>query len=690
MSPLLGRGWVLPHWLEKQIDPKSPAFVTGDSEAKNITGRNWTLIGAVGSPERAAVGSRGLVVPLARRPSIDWWIRSNDRWMFPSSERIVHQYLFEDSPVVETVLRIEGGEVVHRAYVAGGLSSEIIIEIENKTPTALAVALAARPYDLESQVRCGEFSFVDGSVLVDGQKLLHVEREPSVVLASNQLGGDVASRLDALETIATRSECEAGLAHGAIVFPLVKGSTLVARIPMGSEDVSSEAVSYEAVARGWALQAESGLRIKVPAGPLDDLVAANIRSLRLFDAAGFVSSDPMNGAGSTRGEMFIVGAMQRYGLLETAGEALLLRCEEAKSDGSFSDVRGELAATGAVLGAIGDQYRFTRDEAFVAAVVPAVIAAASWIEAKRHKRRKDRHPLTKGLMPAGPGTASSGESYRYLDNFWSLRGLNEAAMILDATGDSEAASRARSAAADLRIDLLESMEAVAEQQGSEAIPSGPDRPVDETAIEALSAAWPCAVLRYDHPMIAATVGALQSGSVHECAHLNTIGPRGLGTYRTMRLAMAELGLGDERALARLDWMTKAASPTGTWPDLIYPTTGTGCGGPGHSGLASASFLNFMRELLVSDRWVDGGIELSLLGLMPQAWVGQNIEIHEAPTIAGKFGFALRWHGRRPALLWDLEALDGIGPVTIRVPGLDGDFVSQAHSGETILAPHVQA
>ncbi len=683
LSPLLGRGWVLAYWLEQQIDPESRAFVTGDSRARNLSGRNWTLLGAIGSSRRGVVDPRGLVVAQSGRCSVDWWVRANDRWYFPSRGEAVTQRLVDQAPVVETTLRIDGGEVIHRAFVTGGADEHVVIEIQNNTDTAVAVALCARPYDHESQVRCDEVSFDNGTLYVDGVALISPDRDPGQVLASNQLQGDVAERLDDPGVSSVSSRCVSGLAHGALVFPLVKDATMRARVEFG-EVTQDSAVTYKAVASGWAKHVDSGLRLTLPDGRLGELVESNRRSLHLFADNAGVYSDPMSGPGLTRAEMFIISAMQTYGFTGVTAEALLVRCDELGRDGSFSDSIGELSATGAVLGALGDQYRLTRDVAFARATIPAVTSAAAWIESQRRKQRKSASELTIGLMPSGPSPREEGKRVRYLDDFWTLRGLRDAEMLLEAAGEHEAASSVRAAAADLRVDLLDSLERVVADGDSEAVPSGPDRIVDETAIESLSAAWPCEVLRYDHPMVVDTVAYLQNASMHSDAHLNTIGPRGLGTYRTMRLAMAEMGLGDKRALRRLDWMVSVASDTGTWPDLIHPGSGTGCDGPGHSGLAAASFLLFVRELLLSSTTHKDGIELQLLRLLPTQWIGQDIEVHDAPSVAGKLSYVLRWHGRRPLLLWELSALDGIGPVTIRVPGVDADFSTQAHAGEILL------
>jgi hypothetical protein len=63
-----------------------------------------------------------------------------------------------------------------------------------------------------------------------------------------------------------------------------------------------------------------------------------------------------------------------------------------------------------------------------------------------------------------------------------------------------------------------------------------------------------------------------------------------------------------------------------------------------------------------------------------AWLGQPVAVHDAPVPRGRCSFAIRWHGARPALLWDVAA-----GYTVRVPALDPAWSSADASGETLLA-----
>lgn len=122
----------------------------------------------------------------------------------------------------------------------------------------------------------------------------------------------------------------------------------------------------------------------------------------------------------------------------------------------------------------------------------------------------------------------------------------------------------------------------------------------------------------------------------------------------------------------LEALLASASPTWTWPN----------GADGHDLAVNAAVVTALRGRLV--REVDGGLALS--PDVPEAWLGQGWEVHDAPTAHGRLSYAIRWHGERPALLWELEPHPGAGPVRLTVPGLDPGWSSSDAKGEALLAP----
>jgi hypothetical protein len=73
-------------------------------------------------------------------------------------------------------------------------------------------------------------------------------------------------------------------------------------------------------------------------------------------------------------------------------------------------------------------------------------------------------------------------------------------------------------------------------------------------------------------------------------------------------------------------------------------------------------------------------ELELVPGFRSAWLGHSLAVHDAPVRGGRCSFAIRWHGARPALLWEVP-----GGRTVRVPALDPAWSSTDAAGEALLA-----
>ena len=75
----------------------------------------------------------------------------------------------------------------------------------------------------------------------------------------------------------------------------------------------------------------------------------------------------------------------------------------------------------------------------------------------------------------------------------------------------------------------------------------------------------------------------------------------------------------------------------------------------------AALLDAVRSVVVRDS--DDGV--ALVTEWPSEWIGQSFDVRDAPTRRGPVSYSIRWHGDRPALLW--EAPEG---TRLTAPGLD--------------------
>ncbi|CAB5060376.1 unannotated protein [freshwater metagenome] len=82
--------------------------------------------------------------------------------------------------------------------------------------------------------------------------------------------------------------------------------------------------------------------------------------------------------------------------------------------------------------------------------------------------------------------------------------------------------------------------------------------------------------------------------------------------------------------------------------------------------------------------------LVILPVWSDSWFGSPVEAHGLRTRWGVASFALRWHGERPALLWEVIPGSGVDPTGsgphFTAPGLDPSWSATGWTGEALLAP----
>ncbi len=146
---------------------------------------------------------------------------------------------------------------------------------------------------------------------------------------------------------------------------------------------------------------------------------------------------------------------------------------------------------------------------------------------------------------------------------------------------------------------------------------------------------------------------------------------------------AEAAAAWENARVRQRWAARKTRKRVT-PDLIWDSMvrvwRSMQGAPflgEHAGRAS-DWLNLVHALLVNEH---GRGEVELLQHLPAEWAGAPLEVYNIPLRGGFISYAIRWHGIRPALLWEST---GVRKITI--PGIDPTFSTTEASGEFLLQP----
>lgn len=127
--------------------------------------------------------------------------------------------------------------------------------------------------------------------------------------------------------------------------------------------------------------------------------------------------------------------------------------------------------------------------------------------------------------------------------------------------------------------------------------------------------------------------------------------------------------------------------------LVAPT-GAPVDRSGHHDRAGSALLALAVARALADEPDGAGGPVALLGAIPAAWAGATLEWHGLAVTGASVSCAVRWHGPRPALLW--EVAGGERPVVLTAPTLDPDWRHEpdvadrapdgSWKGEALLAP----
>ena len=256
-----------------------------------------TRLGVLGFGALATVDERGAVA--TGDLTVDWWVGADDRWHVPADEASTHQQRVAAAPVIETTVRVPGGEVAHTVYgVALAAGAGVVVEVENRSPAPLTVALVVR-VGVPGRI---EFN---GSVLrSDGVPLLVVSRAPGAWSSGAWSSEGWSSGASTAATVmagdarpAPVESCE-GPIELALLFPVPHrtriraalgdlGSDITGPVPIDLRNLADAG----AVVRGWERQLDRGMQAQVPgaAGERVDAARADLLLAPRDDAQVFAA-----------------------------------------------------------------------------------------------------------------------------------------------------------------------------------------------------------------------------------------------------------------------------------------------------------------------------------------------------------------------------------------------------------------
>jgi hypothetical protein len=617
--------WRWPYWLERQLRPMHAAFVPlGDVPAiENVTARSWTTVGTIAMGALAVVDPAGFVMPHNSQWGVDWMVHAGDRWYTPAREASVRQRAIDDQPVIETALHIPDGDAIHRVFgIAGERDFGDVVVIEIENSSPVPIAVALAIRPAD----CMSIGVVD-ALEFDGT-VIRVNEQPALVLPKTPAGyaAGNAELEDSLTVVATE--------HAGAIAP---------RRVTCAMGLANGAVVFPVAHR-------STLRFHLaPRAPRRSIPRSPVRAPDASAVARGWQAHVEKAASLDLPSESLVRANR------AATRRLLLAIDGADfvtSVGQPPWTVGDETAIMSALARVGlgshvapmlvsrmDDQRIESWARRADASMSRNLAALSAV-VTHWRATADAVVANSVLAPAVRMAQWCGRRIERGDDPRSARAL--AALI------AALADMARAAGADDTGGEIDDFAAVIARHASRDESLTPDRDRNEPSSE-------------DVPS-----------------------RRGLDLGAIVERAAREIDSGVLAGFTRLLTVPEHLSPAGSWPTFVHPRLGTGSGGLGDDPLVCARFVEAVRTLAIIEN--PALSQLLLLPLLPDAWLGQPIDVARVPTFAGTLAYSVRWHGPNAALLWELDGASAT-EVRVSVPGLSRDWSSTSRTGEALIVRH---
>jgi hypothetical protein len=269
-----------------------------------VTGAASRPVGAIGGGPPATVDPAGTLRPAGAAWTVEWWIGADDRWRIPANEVAVRQQAVHNVPVVETVMRVPGGDAYQRVYGISGPGDPVVVEVENRSPAPFVAAFA---------VRGASRVVAEGAhVAVDGAFVCSWARAPSrwarTVAAPVQLPV-VTGRAETGPFPGARDR--AGRLEVAFLHPVAHRTTLRMIVTRGRRPPDfpdRDLPDAERVAAGWRRQLDRAMQVQLPDRPLEARLRAARADVLLLGQSRAVTAE-------------VLAALEDWGFDAEAAEA---------------------------------------------------------------------------------------------------------------------------------------------------------------------------------------------------------------------------------------------------------------------------------------------------------------------------------------------------------------------------------
>jgi hypothetical protein len=473
----------------------------------------WTVTGVNGDTAEALVNTDGAVEPFKRGFSIEPFLRTGDRFItwndVVATPSLAGGYL----PIPSVRWTMSGLGMTVTAFAAGEEEASTLYvryRVDRPAPPAGVAAagpplevvlyLMIRPFQVnppwQSLNNPGGVASVrnisyDGTMVkVNSNVVVPLSKPQSFGAASFDQGNLVESIARGTVPARQSTNDALGFASGVLAYPLTlaqgESEDIVLAVPLHSSTPTQSAIQVQttasAFAAAWlvAMQRDWQTRLnKVsislpPAGqPIIDTLRSNLAYILINrDGAALQPGSRSYERSWIRDGSLTSSALLRLGQADVVRDFLQWFAPYQFPSGKIPccvDHRGadpvpENDSHGEFLYAIAEYYRYTHDQRVIEELWPRIQKTVAYIDQLRQQRMTPEYQagdkrVFYGLVPESISHEgySAKPMHSYWDDFFTLKGLKDAAYLAGATAHAEEQTRYGAMAASMRRDILRSI-----------------------------------------------------------------------------------------------------------------------------------------------------------------------------------------------------------------------------------------
>ncbi|MET0935413.1 MAG: discoidin domain-containing protein [Luteibacter sp.] len=672
----------------------------------------WTIVGVDGGSRDSALISEDGAVEIARGGfSIEPFLIDGGKlvtWAdVTASQSLRERYL----PMPSVAWKKGDLTLTTTAFAQGAAGdSQLVVGYrvgnDGDRPRDVTLVLAARPFQVNPPTQFlnapGGTSPIDDlawdghALTVNGKRRVIPLQTTTAFVASANQPTTLSERLDAGERPAAGSlHAGDGFGQGALLYELHVpahghvdlGVVVPVRqdddVPLPADAGRWLAAHADAVASLWRDKLDR-VDVRVPAGaqPIVDTMRSGVAQILISRDGPALQP----GTRSYSRTWVRDGAMMLEGLLRTghedvAGDFIRWYAPHQFSNGKVPccvDARGsdpvpENDSQGELIFSIAELWRYTHDRATLASLWPHAARAVAYMETLRAGERQparlqgsDR--ALYGLMPASISHEgySTKPMHSYWDDFWALKGYDDAVELAGVLGHAEDEARYRASRDEFRDDLHASIAAAVKARGIDFIPGSAELGDFDATSTTIALSPGGEQARLPKAWVDATFEKYWQGFV-----ARRDGKTAWKDYTPYELrtiaSFVRLGWRDRLGdLIAFFFADRRPAAWNQWAEVVgrNPREPRFVGDMPHAWIAS-DYVRSALDLFAYERPSDQSMVIAA-GVQP-AWLeGEGIAIHDLRTPYGRFGYTLKAKGGK-ATLEITQPIDPPGGLVLSLP-----------------------